>query len=81
MVLLHQTIVLLTPAMPSDARGTLIEVTVASAQGTETYKVTVVRPLKPPLLWSLVGTPGLMTPAFSPLTANYSLQLPNSRCA
>ena len=39
--------------MPSDARGTLIEVTVASAQGTETYKVTVVRPLKPPLLWSL----------------------------
>ena len=53
MVLLHQTIVLLTPAMPSDARGTLIEVTVASAQGTETYKVTVVRPLKPPLLWSL----------------------------
>ena len=51
-------IVSLTPTVPSDARGTLIEVTVASAQGSETYKVTVVRPLKPPLLWSLVGTPG-----------------------
>ena len=51
---------------PGPDKGTLIEVNVQSAQGTETYKVTVTRPLKPPLLWTLVPDAGLLSPPFSP---------------
>ena len=53
-------------AGPGPDKGTLIEVNVQSAQGTETYKVTVTRPLKPPLLWTLVPDAGVLSPPFSP---------------
>ena len=63
---------------PGSDVGTLIDVLVTSPQGTEDYTVHVTRPLCPPKLWTLVATPGVLSPAFDPETLNYTLTLPNA---
>ena len=63
---------------PGPDTGTLIDVLVVSKTVTESYKVTLSRPLAPPKLWTLTATPGVLTPAFDPATLNYTLTLPNA---
>ena len=63
---------------PGPDAGTLIDVLVASKTVTESYKITLSRPLCPPKLWTLEATPGVLTPAFDPATLNYTLMLPNA---
>jgi hypothetical protein len=63
---------------PGPDTGTLIDVLVMSKSVTESYKVTVSRPLCPPKLWTLTADTGVLSPAFDPDTLNYTLTLPNA---
>jgi hypothetical protein len=63
---------------PGPDKGTLIDVLVVAKSVSESYKITLSRPLPPPKLWTLEATPGVLTPAFDPEALNYTLTLPNA---
>ena len=51
---------------PGPDKGTLVGVLAMTSTGEESYRVTITRPLKPPLLWTLVPDAGVLSPPFSP---------------